>query len=455
MMNPGILQVRVALVVAALIASLDLSSVAADESSDSTIAKDPCALALVPHEGTDKEDLEIIRLQTKVRNASDSTAWLEQLGWAFVAKARVSFDPGFYKLAEQCALCLDAKKPGCAEALLLRAHVLNSLHKFKEAETSARELVKKRGLHFDYGVLGDALMEQGKLDEAIIAYQAMMDQKPSPQAYNRAAHIRWLKGDLPGAIELMSWAAGASNPRDPESAAWTRVHLARYKWQAGDTKRALELIDEALGLQPEYPPALLERGRVLLGLDKTTEAIEASKRAAALNPLPEYQWTLSEAFRAADRVGEAQAVETQLKRRGAADDPRTFSLYLATRGEDVAAALRLAETELDTRADVFTLDALAWAWMANGNTEQAWIFAQRAVAEGTQDVRLFLHAGVIASAAGQSEKAATYLAKATAMQQLLLPSERKILAATQWAKPVSISGNKNLETTQPSTKEKQ
>src|SRR5258708_7750609 len=81
----------------------------------SAIAKDPCALALLPREGTDKEDLEIILLQTKVRNASDSTAWLEQLGWAFVAKARGSFDPGFYKLAEQCALCLDAKKPGCAE----------------------------------------------------------------------------------------------------------------------------------------------------------------------------------------------------------------------------------------------------------------------------------------------------------------------------------------------------
>jgi hypothetical protein len=131
-MNPGIIQVRVALVVAALIASLDLSSVAADESSDSTIAKDPCALAMVPHEGTDKQDLEIIRLQTKVRSASDPTAWLEQLGWAFVAKACSSFDPGYYKLAQQCALCLDEKKPGCAEGLLLRAHVLHSLHKFKE-----------------------------------------------------------------------------------------------------------------------------------------------------------------------------------------------------------------------------------------------------------------------------------------------------------------------------------
>jgi predicted Zn-dependent protease len=102
-------------------------------------------------------------------------------------------------------LCLDGKKPGCAEALLLRSHVLNSLHKFKEAEQMARELVKKRGMHFDYGVLGDALMEQGKLDEAVVAYQAMMDQKPSPQAYSRPAHMRWLKGDLPGAIELMSF----------------------------------------------------------------------------------------------------------------------------------------------------------------------------------------------------------------------------------------------------------
>jgi tetratricopeptide (TPR) repeat protein len=238
-LNPGIVQVRVALIVAALIASVDSSSVAEDEANVSVMGKDPCVLALVPHQGTDKQDLEIIRLQMKVRSAFDPAVWLEQLGWAFVAKARVSFDPGFYKLAEQCALCLDNKKPDCAEALLLRAHVLHSLHKFKEAEAVAQELVRKRGLNFDYGVLGDALMEQGKLDEAVTAYQAMMNQKPSPQAYSRAAYIRWLKGDLPGAIELMSWTAGASSTRDPESGAWARVRLARYEWQAHDTKKAL------------------------------------------------------------------------------------------------------------------------------------------------------------------------------------------------------------------------
>ena len=99
-MNPGIIQFRVALIVIALIASLNSSSVAADEAGGSTVAKDPCALALLPHEGTDKQDLEIIRLQTKVRSASDTAIWLGQLRWrwAFVGKARSGFDPGYHKL---------------------------------------------------------------------------------------------------------------------------------------------------------------------------------------------------------------------------------------------------------------------------------------------------------------------------------------------------------------------
>ena len=226
--------------------------------------------------------------------------------------------------------------------------MLDSLHKFKEAETVARELVKKRGLHFDYGVLGDALMQQGKLDDAVAAYQAMMDQKPSPQAYGRAAHIRWLKGDLPGAIELMWRAIGANNPLDPESTAWTCVHLARYEWQARDTNKALELIDEALALQPDYPPALLERGRVLLGLEKTTEAIEALKRATNMNPLPEYQWTLSEALRVADRVEEARAVEGQLTRRGAAE--RVYE-----RVQNIASDLNIAPDQMAETALRFVL----------------------------------------------------------------------------------------------------
>src|SRR4029077_4652122 len=115
---------------------------------------------------------------------------------------RESFDPGYYKLAEQCALCLESRQAHATEALLLRGHVLQNLHRFKEAEPLARELVARRGLSFDYGLLGDVLMEQGQLNEAVEAYQKMVDEKPDMQAYARIGHLRWLKGDLEGAVEV-------------------------------------------------------------------------------------------------------------------------------------------------------------------------------------------------------------------------------------------------------------
>ncbi|MBV8587027.1 MAG: tetratricopeptide repeat protein [Verrucomicrobia bacterium] len=433
------------LIGATLIITISVPTMLAiEEISSSGVNVDPWKLIVIPPEDDSPQDREIIRWQTKVQSLADPTEAIENLGWAFVAKARSSFDPGFYKIAEQCALCLDQKKPGCPEALLLRAHVWNNLHRFKEAELTARELVAKRGLDFDYAVLGDALMEQGKLTEAAAAYQKMMDQKPGPPAYTRAAHLRWLKGDLTGAIELMGWAAGTSTSRDPESEAWTNVRLAHYEWLSQDLLSATNRLSRALALQPDYPPALLEQGRVLLGLGKTAEAIAVLQKAAARNPLPEYQWVLIEALRAGNRLTEAETVETKLCRHGATDDPRTFALYLATWRENTSLALDLAKAELATRSDIFTYDALGWAYLVNGENTQAWDCAQRAIAEGTQDGRLFLHAGIIASAVGQSERAAFYLEKAKVLQQTLLPSERKLLTSLPvTSHSSSVTGRRN------------
>ena len=179
---------------------------------------DPCAIALTPHAGESKEDLTIAHLQEEASRSQRPAAYLERLGWAFVAKARVSYDPGYYKLAEQSAWCIESESPGSNEALLLRGHVLHNLHRFREAEVLARRLVAQRGLSFDFGLLGDVLLEQGKLTEAVDAYQEMMDQKPTPQAYSRSGYVRWLKGDLPGAIELMRMAAGAGSADSEKSA---------------------------------------------------------------------------------------------------------------------------------------------------------------------------------------------------------------------------------------------
>ncbi|HET9418407.1 MAG TPA: tetratricopeptide repeat protein, partial [Chthoniobacterales bacterium] len=310
-----------------------------------TVSLDPLALVLTPQTGNSRTDKEICRLQQQIRDGRNPELALEQLGWAFVAKARESFDAGFYKLAEQCARCIEKRNPHSHEAMLLRGHVLHNLHRFKESETLARQLVEQRGLNFDYGLLGDALMEQGKLNEAVAAYQQMMNLKPDLHAYARAAHMRWLKGDLAGAIEVMQLAVDAASPLDAESAAWVNTHLASYQFQAGRFAEAEQRCAVALSFQSNYPPALLLRGKMLLAQDKFEAATDDLQTAAKLNRLPEYQWALADALRAAGQINEASSSEAELRRLGATSDPRTLAIFLSTRHESPEVALRLAKAE--------------------------------------------------------------------------------------------------------------
>jgi tetratricopeptide (TPR) repeat protein len=369
----------------------------------------------------------IAHLQEHARGGAHSKAALERLGYAYIARARVGNDPGDYKLAQMVAECLDARHPGDPAALLLRGHVLHQLHRFGEAEHIGRQLVAKRTFVLDYGLLGDALMEQGRLPEAATAYQKMMDLKPFYQSYTRAAHMRWLKGDLNGAIEVIRLAIASASPRDPESSAWAWTRLAGYDLQAGRLSAAMQAADTALRYQPNYAAALFTRGRIFVAMPRLSDAVAALRQAARLNPLPEYQWMLADVLRLQGLGDRASAVEEDLVRRGGSTDPRTLALYLATRRADLPRATALAEEELRARADVFTLDAHAWTLAASGRIAEALRVITRAVAEGTQDGRLFLHAGVIHAAAGRDREAKRWLRKAAQLRATLLPSEVDVL----------------------------
>ena len=392
-----------------------------------------CRFVLAPLNGNEPIDNEIARQQTLIRNGSSSG--LERLGWTFVKKARLNFYASYYNLSEQCAACMEANGAQRADALLLRAHALQSLHRFSEAEAVARELVSTRERPFDYGVLGDVLIDQGKVREGAAAYQKMIDLRPDLQSYARAAHVRWLTGDLTGAMELMRLAVSGGSPNDPEAAAWAYVRLSLYQLQHGDFKQALESCGAALTLKNDYVPALLARGRVLLALRRTSEAVVELKRAAEMNPLPEYQWALADALTLTDDGDRAKEVESKII---AAEDPRAFALFLATRGENVGKAVQLAQQELTNRKDIFTHDAVAWALAVAGRTAEAQVHAKQALSEGTVDARLFLHAGIIAALNNDVTQAKQLLRKASLIQQMLLPSERIQLNA--WRHKVATVG---------------
>lgn len=372
-------------------------------------------------------DADIASLQDDLQARRAAPRAAEQLGYRFVARARAANDPDAYAVAEQAATCLDALQPGDPAGLLLRGHVLHQMHRFAEAEAIARRLVGMREFVLDYGLLGDVLMEQGRVAAAADAYQKMIDLKPFYQSYTRAAHVRWLKGDLAGATAMMLAAVKAASPRDPESIAWAYARLAVYELQRGRLDDAGRMADASLRAVPDYAAALLARGRIELARQQGAQAVETLTRAARLHPLPEYQWALADALRLQGRADEAAALEAQMAREGTLTDPRTLALFLSTRRQDGRRAVDLARRELEKRADVFTLDALAWALASSGQYREASTLMSRALAEGTEDGRLFLHAAVIAAADGRAADASRWADKARRLRLTLLPSELGVL----------------------------
>jgi hypothetical protein len=68
--------------------------------------------------------------------------------------------------------CLRRNPPELAlDALLIHGHVRLQRHDFSGTERAACELVERRGNAFDYGLLGDALLETGRIEPAAEAFQ--------------------------------------------------------------------------------------------------------------------------------------------------------------------------------------------------------------------------------------------------------------------------------------------
>ncbi len=422
----AILDVYVRQILFALLLTLAVSGCKTVYSAREVQVPKPCAIALAAQSGNTKLDEEISKWQqkSKTSNKEAGKISLEQLGWKFIEKARISNDPGFFQIAAACAECIQANATQPSpEAMLLRGHSLHQMHRFSEAEPIARELVKARGLAFDFGLLGDVLMEQGKLKEAIGAYQKMMDQKPNAQAYSRAAHIRWLQGDVNGAEQLAMLAARSGSPSDREATAWSYSKLAFYELQQGKMNQAKSAIGASLQWQPEYAPALLMKGKILMSEGNFSESVTTLKRAAELNPLTEYHWALADAMRANGNENEALLIESKISQ----DDPRTLSIFYATRSVNPEKSLQLSSEELKNRQDVYTWDSLAWAQFANGNFSEAENSINKSLAEKTHDARFFLHAGVITARLEKRSAAKKYLQQASSIKQMLLPSELEIL----------------------------
>jgi tetratricopeptide (TPR) repeat protein len=307
--------------------------------------------------------------------------------------------------------------------LSLLAQIEFAAHDFASARNHAEQLAQMEPRKwYPYLLLGDALMELGDYEAARSAFREMEKRGGADiAAKTRLARMAALAGDNPRAERLYAEAltlAVEAVPPSRETIAWCRWQLGETAFGAGDYDRAEKHYRDSLVTFPDYYRALAGLGRALAAKGDLNGAIEHHERAVRILPDPAFVAALGDLYQIAGRTKEAEAQYAlceQTARIGAASGQlynRQVTLFYADHDLKSGEAYQLARREYETRRDVYGADALAWAALKAGKVDEARQAVKEALRLGTQDAKLFYHAGMVARAAGDRAAAQEYLRRA-------------------------------------------
>lgn len=366
-------------------------------------------------------DRTISSAQALIEKQPDDVKGYNMLGAAFMQKARETGDFSLNARAEESLKQSFRIAPDNYEALKLQSALLLNYHRFPEALQIAQraQAINPRD-HEIYGAMVDALVELGEYQRAVDMAQKMVDLRPDMASYSRISYLRSLHGDSKGAIGAMKMAIQSSSPQNLEGTAWCRVHLGDELMNTGNLKDAEREYDNALYLFPDYHLALAAKARARYAAGDIDNAINFYKRAIDRVPLPDYIAALGDLYAKTNRPDEAKMQYDQvefIEKNGsmAGTYSRQLALFWADHDMRLDEALAIAEKERTTRNDVNTLDVLAWCLYKKGRFDEAKTTIDQALRLGTRDPRMIYHAGLIAAANNENDKAKDYLKQALAI----------------------------------------
>ncbi len=360
---------------------------------------------------------------------------------AYLDRARLSGDTADLTRA---AAALDRADGRVVDPIAVesrRALVALGYHDFSAALALGERILAERSNHpVALGIVGDAQLELGRIDQARAAYERLSEVAPSSPAWSRQARLSFLVGDLDTAVMLIERAlAEARDVGSSESVAFYQFQLGELHRLTGRAPEAGDMFEAALAEVDDYVPAMLGLAHVRAALGDLDEAIVLTERAAAAVPQLGTVAFLGDLYAAR---GNADAAEVQYElvdrihevdvANGSAID-RQWVLFAADHHRRLDEATRIARAEIAERIDVYGRDALAWALFRSGDADGAWVEAQAAIQLGTPDARIALHAGMIAAARGDPAVARrlldTALAAPAALSPLLVTEAQAVLAS--------------------------
>jgi tetratricopeptide (TPR) repeat protein len=323
---------------------------------------------------------------------------------AYLQKLRESADRAYLDRASKLVDRILETDGGNFTALRFENEIDLQRHEFKTVAERAGDMAKYSPSDpGNWGNLGDALMELGEYERAGQAYSRMFSLRPNLGSYNRLAYFRFVTGDAARAIELMREAVEAGDPL-PENTAWCWAELGDMYFKTGKLTEAAESYQSALALFPALHRASAGLGKVEAARGHIEAAIRNYERAQSIVPMVEYAGALEDLYAKAGMTNKAQQqrelIET-IEKLGSANGEKTnrnLALVLADHGRDLDVAVQLMETEIPTRGDVYTWDALSWVLYKSGRVPEAREASAKALKLGTPEPVFYYHAKQIASA---------------------------------------------------------
>ncbi|MGH7798146.1 MAG: tetratricopeptide repeat protein [Candidatus Binatia bacterium] len=343
------------------------------------------------------------------------------LGDALIRKARETGDPNYFNRAEAALKKSLEIAPQNAGAMRHLAYVFYSRHEFEPAAVYVRKAIEMDGNDGDsYGILGDALLEVGKYEEARDAYDKMMQLEDSLYSRSRLAGLKSIHGDSTGSIAELEKAivAGQATKQPAESIAWAQWQLGTDHFTLGDLAKAEAYYRQSLQSYPNYYRAQAGMAQVRGAQKRYDEAIDHYQKAIAVLPMPDYVASLGDLY---GKIGKPTLARQQYElveyigRLNAINQVlynRELAYFYADHDIKLNESLELARRELDYRKDIYAYDLFAWSLYKNGKAEEARDAIDEALKLGTKDAKLFFHAGMIYHRLSEHEKAKEFLSRA-------------------------------------------
>ncbi|HKF95260.1 MAG TPA: tetratricopeptide repeat protein, partial [Gammaproteobacteria bacterium] len=371
-------------------------------------------------------EVAIRTFQERIKQNPKDAVSYAMLGEQYSRQARETGDVSGYQRSEKALHQSLDLLPNYAPAETALASIYYAQHEFSRSLELAAGVYQSNYKNAQARIIvADSYLSLGQYQDAEKIYNELGDTNVTPPLLARLANLDELKGNSDQALRLIRRAAGETlqSGGTRENAAWYLLRVGDIYYNRGEIKEAGEFYEAALRVFDDYYLAYAGLGKVRAAEEKYDEAIAYYQKAVNIIPQPDFLAALGDLYIVTGQPEQAKMQYETVEYIGklAAINQQVYNRQLANFYSDhdvrLEEALKLALNELKDRKDIYGYDAAAWAYYKNGKYQEAQDMMDHALAMGTQDARLFYHAGMIAHALHQDEQARQYLQKGLAINR--------------------------------------